>query len=220
MSGTASGKSTVSATARVKYNFSKQHLQGAEFFAQQARNLESSVQAVTDNHQSQHRAYVTSAILSSVAFLEASINELYYSACNKDLTALPNFDLHMFDLFAQFWEDVETYPILNKYQVALALAGKSRFDPGGSPYQEAESLVKLRDCLVHYKPEWDDERGRHQKLESRLKGKFPLNPLVAKAALWFPHRCLSAGCAAWSAETARKFSDEFCSRLAIPLRSR
>ena len=219
ISGVAHGKTTASATARVKYHFSQQHLRAAEFFAQQSQTFEATVQTPDVTQQSQHRAFVTGTIFSAVSFLEASINELFLSATSTDTTALPSFDAHLFELFTQFWEEVEKFPLLHKYQVALALAGKDRFDQGSPLYQDAENLVKLRDCLVHYKPEWDDESGRHQKLENRLKRKFALNQYVAQSTLWFPHQCLSAGCALWSVATARDFSNEFCTRLAIPQRT-
>ena len=216
--GTALGKATSFATARVKHHFSRQHLLAAEFFAQQSQSFEATFQTPDEPQQSQHRAYVTGTVLSAVAFLEASINELFLSAISKDTTALSSFDARSFALFAQLWEDAERFPILHKYQVALVLMGQDRFDSGSPLYQGAESMVKLRDCLIHYQPEWDDEKGRHQKLRSRLHGKFALNQYVAKGALWFPHQCLSAGCACWSVTTAREFSNEFCKRLAIPQR--
>ena len=37
----------------------------------------------------------------------------------------------------------------------------------------------------------------------------PMNP-------WFPDRCLGAGCAAWSASTARAVADEWTKRLGLP----
>ncbi len=204
---------------RVKHNFSKQHLQAAAFFAAEAQAIEATIRQPDETQPSRHRAYVTAAVLSAVAFLEASINELYLSAIDQDLTNLPTFDARLSQLFAQFWEDVERYPILHKYQIALLLAGKDRFDRGMSPYQDAENVVKLRDCLVHYKPEWDDEAGQHQKLEDRLSKKFALNPYALAGSLWFPHQCLGAGCAQWSVTMTRSFSDEFCDRLSIPRRS-
>jgi hypothetical protein len=92
ISGVAHGKATAGATARVKYHFSQQHLRAAEFFAQQSQTFEATVKTPDENQQSQHRAYVTGTVLSAVAFLEASINELFLSALSKDTTALPSFD--------------------------------------------------------------------------------------------------------------------------------
>src|SRR5262249_45431182 len=99
------------------------------------------------------------------------------------------------------------------------LFDKDPFKPGEDPYQSANNVIKLRDALVHYKPEWDDESGQHQNLENRLRAKFALNPYAPTGSLWFPHQCLGAGCANWAVAKTRSFSDEFCVRLAIPRRS-
>jgi hypothetical protein len=214
-----SGFFSDSVSRRVKHNLSKQHLGAAAFFASEARGIEAATSTPDDSVKAKHRAHVTAAVLCSVAFLEASINELHLSARDQDSTALPTFDSRLFQMFGLFWEQVEMYPTLKKHQVALVLAGKDQFDRGTSPYQEAEALVKLRDCLIHYKPEWDDETGHHQKLEDRLRNRFALNPYAAAGALWFPHRCLGAGCAEWSVATTYVFSDDFCSRLQIPKRT-
>jgi len=133
----------------------------------------------------------------------------------NELATLPR------DLFVEVWEvaDGERFPILKKYQVALALSGRRPLDRGAGTYQDAESLVKLRDCLVHHKPEWDDEGGKHQNLENRLHGKFTLSPYAAEGSLWFPHVCLGAGCAEWAVGAARRFSDEVCAGLGISKRT-
>jgi hypothetical protein len=133
----------------MKHNLSKQHLWAAEFFAGEAQALEATIPAPDEPQRVKHRAHVTAAILSAVAFVEASINEFYVSAIDHDVETLPTFDDRLFQLFAQFWEDVKCYSILHKYQIALLLAGKDRFPIDRLPYQDAASVVKLRDCLVH-----------------------------------------------------------------------
>ena len=203
----------------LKHEFSKQHLQAAEFFTSKAREMETNIPKPNETQFSEHRAYVTAAVLSAVSFLEASINELYLSAIDQSLTALPGFDARLFQLLARFWTENERSPILDKYQDMLLLAGKDRFLPGVPPYQPVNDVVKLRDALVHYKPEWQDEAGQSQNLEKRLHRKFPLNPYASSGSLWFPHQCLGAGCAQWAVDTTRNFSDSFCDRLTIPRRS-
>lgn len=212
-------RAQMNASLSVKHHFSKQHLRAAIVFAKEAQAYEATVTQPDEEHRSRHRADVTAAILSAVCFMEASINELFLSARDQDLTNLPTFDERLFQLLGQFWENVERYPILQKYQIALLLADKDKFDRGIAPYQDADSLIKLRDLLVHYKPEWDDGTGQHQNLESRLQGKFTLSPYAATGNLWFPHYCLGAGCAQWSVDTARALSDDFCKRLKIPERT-
>jgi len=71
------------------------------------------------------------------------------------------------------------YPILQKYQIALAIAEKPTFDKGQNPYQDVSSLIKLRNKLIHYEPSServqspsDDVIVSKQKLEKMLKFKI------------------------------------------------
>jgi len=77
----------VSVTASVIHKFSRQHLEAARHFADSAMDVESEPN-LTERHRSAHRAYVTGAIIFSVAFLEASINEFYLEAVGLDQTSL------------------------------------------------------------------------------------------------------------------------------------
>lgn len=217
LNGTGSAGSSASVTARVKHSFSRQHMFDAEIFGAEARRIENAGASGGQDELNRHRAYVTAAILSAVAFLESSVNEFYHEAESRDHTALPLSE-HVLALLTELWSEIEESGVLQKHQVALLVAEAERFDPGASPFQETEALVKLRNALVHYKPEWDDEQGKHHKLQLRLSGKFLPNPLVPPASLWFPHLCLGAGCAEWAVRTAGAFSDAFCDRLGIPRR--
>jgi hypothetical protein len=63
-------------TIMMRVYFSTYHLWAAEHFAKSAATLEAAPGRIP-RFDIEHRAYVTNAILSSVAFLEAAINELY-----------------------------------------------------------------------------------------------------------------------------------------------
>jgi len=201
---------------RRKHSFSKQHLLAAQYFATTAQSIENAHPG--EKEFARHRAYVTGAILSAAAFLEASINELFHEAENRDHDKVPSFDDAAVARLAKIWGDIEFKSILLKYQTVLEAAGGKRFEQDRAPYDDAESLIHLRNTLMHYKPEWDDEQGRHHDLKERLEKKFPPNPLVAKGSLWFPHLCLGAGCAQWATHAVASFSAEFCARLKIPSR--
>jgi len=168
---------------RRKHSFSKQHLLAAQHFATTAQSIENAHRGVEEF--TRHRAYVTGAILSAAAFLEASINELFHEAENRDHDKVPSFDDATVARLAKIWGDIEFKSILLKYQTVLEAAGSKRFEQDRAPYDDAESLIRLRNTLMHYKPEWDDEQGRHHDLRERLEKKFPLNPLVAKGACGF-----------------------------------
>lgn len=197
----------------------RQHLLAARQFASNARVLEHrGAGRVAQAGLDRHRAYVSAAILASVAFLEASINELY-----SDLQELEPSDgaqplSRLLARLPEVWPAAERSPILHRYQLALALADAERFDQSKPPYAEAESLVQLRDALLHQQPEHDDGRARRRRLERRLSQRFPPNALARPGSAWFPHLCLGAGCADWAVQTAESFSDAFCQRMSIPTR--
>jgi hypothetical protein len=91
-----------------------------------------------------------------------------------------------------------------------------RFEKGSEPFQGADGLVKMRNVLIHYRPEWDNELNEHKRVQDRVQGRFPLNPLADPGVLWFPDQCLGAGCADWAIKQAAEFVTEFCQRLGIP----
>jgi hypothetical protein len=205
---------------QIKHSFSKQHFRAARYFASRAQALEEDVDDTIDdeNLRSIHRSYVTGAIISAVAGLEASINELYLEACDNNRNALQGLSDAAIAMLDEWWEEIKLKPILLKYQHTLLLVRAERFDKGASPYQEVASLVQLRNALTHYKPEWDTELDVHEDLRKRLESRFKLNPFDVKSNLWFPHRCLGGGCAAWAVDASERFLEGFCDKRVIPNR--
>ena len=164
----------------------------------------------------------TASVILAAAALEASANELYLEAVDRSKSALEPLADEQMSLLAELWREVERkFGILEKYQVALTACGKPPMEIGAEPFQSASALIALRNALVHFKPEWDDDLDQHKKLENLLQGKFQPNALAEKASgemLWFPNRCLGASCAHWACEATRKFSGGFCDRLEIKAR--
>ena len=213
--GTATGTASASVTARVKHNFSRQHFAAAGHFA----ILAVAAADGTEQSLSVHRANVSGSVVFATAFLEASINELFLEAKDNNNNTLAGLIPSQIHILAELWDTVEQHSILGKYQIALAACGKDRFDKGGEPFQGADALVKMRNALIHYRPEWDDELEEHKKLQVRLSDRFSPNPLMAAGSLWFPHLCMGAGCAQWAVRQVAEFSKEFCARMSIPSRA-
>jgi len=134
--------------------------------------------------------------------LEADVNEIF-------IDANINLGEHDKELMDEIWNLIEPKAILDKYEMALFLKKKERFDKGDSIYQDTATLIKLRNALVHFKPEWSDEKKEHKKIEDRLRGKFPLSPFLPAEAEFFPKKCMSHGCAQWSVQTALTFRSYF-----------
>ena len=71
-------------------------------------------------------------------------------------------------------------------------------------------LIDLRNMLVHFKPEWDNDQKKHKEVEKKLKGRFELNPFWPKNnPIFFPFKCLSHGCANWAVGSSMRFILQF-----------
>jgi hypothetical protein len=111
---------------------------------------------------------------------------------------------------------------LDKFKTALELSKLEPFDTNTFPYQDITLVMKLRNALVHYKPESskapmsDDFTSKDIHIfEKRLKNKFPLNPLTSLGNPFFPDKCLSHGCSQWTVQSCIKFADLFYSKMGM-----
>jgi hypothetical protein len=204
-------------TLAVKTHLSVNHIIGASLFARLCGQFERvTVGPPSQDVEIEHRSYAIGAPIEAVAFLEAAINELYAAAGDKDPHIFATGDPLLPQLMDELWDELEGKNILRKFQTALILAKKPKFDLGTPPMQTVGNLVALRNALVHYKPEWDNELKDHKSIEDRLRAAFPHNPFAAKDKAFFPSKCLGYGCATWSVTTAWGFVKEFYARLGLP----
>lgn len=105
---------------------------------------------------------------------------------------------------------------LHKYQLALLFADRPRFATGENPYQDVDSVILIRNNLIHFKPRWH-AHGEPEQFEKRLRGKFDLNPyLDGTGNPWFPGKMLSAGCAEWAVAACRTLTQAWSDRLGLP----
>lgn len=210
--------------ARLKHSFYRHLIGSARFFAQRARaSEERALQqgkpgAVAAGDLVRHRSYVSGAILSAAAFLEASVNELYLELSGLKAGERTRLPRRVLAVLGRFWSDIERAPVLHRYQVVLMVADAERFDERRAPFQDADSLMKLRDALVHFRPERPESRRRLRTLEQRLRNRFEPNPVAPADSDWFPDLCLSAECAEWAVQAADEFTEDFCKRMALPAR--
>ena len=194
---------------------SRHHIISAHHFARNAEDIEAHGGDVPQDEKWQYRAFVTAAVLSSVAYLSASINELYLEVKKLSQPDQPQVRREL-DLLIDAWPRIARVQVLQRYQLALSVADADQFNPGEMPYLDADNLVRLRDAIISYEPEWDDERGNRHTLESRLQKKFPPSPLVSSRRPWWPDQCLGSGCAKWAVETVQVFTNDFYERMALP----
>jgi hypothetical protein len=214
----------VTATAKgstgIDHSFQREHLLAASYFLAMARRLETRGAAVVGaGGMTRHRACVTGTIVSSVAFLESSINELYlaFQDAGDPTSSLPTLARNLLE---KLWPSVDGAPLTLRYQVALQAVDAERFNERHATYRNVQYLLELRDALVHHQPERHDERQRHQHLQRVLRNRFAPNTLLPARARWFPDLCLGVGCATWALRSAEAFSEEFSGRMSLPSRVR
>ena len=136
----------------IEHSFQREHLLAASYFVAMAKRIESrGTAAVGSEGMTRHRASVTGAIVSSVAFLESSINELYleFQRAGDDGTPIPT---RAHTQLETLWPSAEGAPLTLRYQVALQSVDAERFNERRSTFKNVERLLELRDALVHHQP--------------------------------------------------------------------
>ncbi len=198
---------------------SLQHICSAAFFSRTAARIEKDYDNnLTDDVKIEYKAVVISSIFSAVSFLESTINEFFWKSSESPQEMEKSIGKDNVQLLSRLWNlkipRTARYSILEKYEIALGILGKKPFDKDRSPYQDVALLIKIRNSLIHFEPEWvkDEEK---QKMEKMLSSRFSDSPLVEKTSLYFPHRCLGHGCSEWAVNNSIKFSDEFCKNIGI-----
>jgi hypothetical protein len=78
--------------------------------------------------------------------------------------------------------------------------------------QNADALIKLRNAVVHFKPEWFDEQDKHDKLSRLLAYKFQQTPFLKPEPI-FPRAWASHSFAAWAILSTASFIDYFHAQL-------
>ena len=207
--------------------FSIQHIISASLFCRKSYQIEKDYDGIfNENVIFEHNAYVINSIISSVSFLEATINELFCDSVDStnNISALGNVKIK---LLADNWKSgvprTSSYSVTDKYQRTLEIFDMQLFDKGKSPYQEVIILTKLRNALIHYEPEWYSCQINQcsineelNKLARQLLGKFDVSEIYKNTGnSFFPDKCLGHGCAEWAINSSIKFADEFFGKIGM-----
>ena len=201
-----------SATASVRANLSVTHILSAALFSRNAGSIESAHagQAFGEFWEDIQSNSIAS-VLTSVAALEAYANELFVDYAK----VFPELRL---EVMAKLWELYEQKPILEKYEFALILRQGPAFDRGAPLYRDISALIKLRNALTHYKPEWSHEQAEHAKVSGVIKGKACASPFFPPSESLFPRAWASHGSTQWSVRSVVSFILDFEKRSGIESR--
>jgi hypothetical protein len=191
------------ATMRQRMNFAVQHLMAAARFSRQVGKVEEeNADAGFGQHFDELLHYTSACILSSVAALEAYANEFFADAATT-LSAVPAHTLERLGTV------IEQQSILDKFEIALAFKGDQQLDRGREPVQSIEVLIRTRNALMHFKPEWLDEPDTYRRLSNQLLGKFSPSPIVTGDIPIFPMKIATHSCTKWAVNSCIQFAEEF-----------
>ncbi|MFI8508517.1 hypothetical protein [Pseudomonas sp. NPDC079086] len=138
--------------------YSIQHIQSAAYFAKQTARLQR--RALNNPLNPSLKVHVQSnfaaTIFTSVAFLEALLNELWADCEQQDgghLKDLPQDARHK---IVDALQRAEKSAITQKYKALLKAADKPQIPCGNRPLQDMKHLVDIRNNMVHYNAAWLD----------------------------------------------------------------
>lgn len=195
-------KPTISMTVRQRINMGIPHLLSAAQFSRATKQLETLHAGQEFGHfWDEILAQATATVFTAVAGVEAYANELFADRAST----FPNVRA---DVLKPLWDAYERKPLLEKYELALVLRESAAIDRKGQIYQDAELLIRLRNALVHFKPEWTDERVKHEHLSIELGKRVIASPFTPAAPL-FPMAWAGHSCTSWAVKCAVALILEF-----------
>lgn len=199
--------------------FSIVQAQAAVHFARRCAAVEAAVQpGVVPNEVAsiENRSCAIAAVTASVAFLEATVNEILLTARHpfpQGSGKLPIGERETLTLLADV---IDREPLKSKFELILKFLKRQPMSSGAQPGQDVWLLIELRNKLVHQRPEINPpilepgKRTDSMQLEAKLVNAFtPNNPFFGADVAFFPHRCLGHACAAWAWSSALAFADSY-----------
>jgi hypothetical protein len=153
-------------------------------------------------------SFSIAAVYCSVASLEANINEILLfekrlkSHVLKDCVNLL----------------IGKTRILEKYEGALSLLHYSAIPKGRRPYTDVTILIRLRNALTHFIPEWENQQEAHSILSSQLRGKFRPSSFLSDTDPIFPKAWATHACTLWAVNSVKQFIHAFEEKAQLPHR--
>lgn len=211
--------------------FSVRYIQSAAVLCRLGYGIEQEKKGqdpLTEEQVLRHEAFVLNAILSTVAFLESTINELHADAADGAYFYSDEQHEAILRTIAGGWMNEKNFdraPLITRYQKILAIAGTAPFDEGDAAFSNVRQLIEIRNHLMHYKREWiviNEEKHSgipettSERFERALTKKFATNPFAGKNQPFFPYQCLGHGCVEWAIVNSVIFTDAFFRKLGLP----
>jgi hypothetical protein len=220
-------------TIRFRDCFSVRYIQSAALLCRLGYEIEQMKEKtgkISPESHLRHEVFILNSLLSSVAFLESTINEFYADASDDAYFFSDENNETLLRTIRERWRNQKNFdraPLVTKYQKMLNIADKPVFDQNNPVFSDIRIMIEIRNYLMHYKREWIVVRNgegagksegvtRAGKFEELVKNKFLENPLAQKNQPFFPDRLLGHGCAEWAVLNSLEFTDEFFKSLEFP----
>ncbi|QLG63324.1 hypothetical protein [Halorarum salinum] len=218
---------------KMKLSFSPVHLHAAKALSLEVEEIEAALAQGEEDEFAKgeipvrmiHDGYAANAIISSTAFLEASVNEVFdlmmtaaegWERAGKDWTGTMDGEVILYRVLLGL-RDVDKYWFKNKnslkkYQLLLVHTGREPFDTGEGLYQRVNTVRRLRNDLIHFEPDWYDSKEEISPPGSIPNG-LDFNPFYETTR--DPKSFLSHEIVDWAIESCALFALEFRRRLDI-----
>jgi hypothetical protein len=204
--------------ADTRYTFTGQYLEASAIFVRLARTMEATASRNTDDStRCEHRGLICAVIMQCAAALETEAHEVCTYGPGSHLGS--NGTDHEAQRFLSPIADVvDERDTMSRFELILHLLRKQPLNKGAEPFQSAALVVRLRNELLHYKSRWGADMASN-KLYAALQSLQHSPPAFTDPSMnFFPHRCLSADCAAWALRSVVAFLEEFYHLLGVPSR--
>ncbi len=199
----------------IRSYFSVKYLEAASHFVELLADEEKKPQESAN--MGMHQAYALGVVMTSTAFVEAAVNEMYQDVaeCRAQNWQFP--EGRVAEVLGATWEFMggrdERARLEYKISTAIQVAGSGKFDPGENPFQDFKLALKIRNELVHYKPLTQSSKEQHGLADDLKNRSYQRNPRMADGNPEFPDKFLGLGGCSWLLDSCVAFADDFFKRM-------
>ena len=165
----------------------------------------------------EHKAYFYGSVFNCIAYLESYINELFFDISEGNLYGI-NIEEKSVIQIQELWNlkipRSASYRTTDKYQIILIISNKQKLDKSKSPSQDVDFLIKLRNSLIHYEPEYIESAFKNtdaklHKYQKFLENKIEINPFATTLDNFYPTKIISYSFCQWAINSVSSYIKEF-----------
>lgn len=201
----------LSSECKTRHTLSLHHVMAACRFATMVKKLEEENNGKEFGdffHEIQQHAMAVTMM--SVAALESYLNEL----CFEGQLLLKN---GVSKDMANYLDSIENKPTLEKYSLIFKFVKKQKLKKDAAYWENADILIRVRNNITHFSPNWYGEKGKHLNLSDDLKRKnIKHSPFLVNEAQLFPLAWASRSFCIWALQSTINFIDCFHKQFGTP----